>query len=715
MTKKIVLHPGMGAAVSAHLRQFAELPTQGILAGQAVASAIEDLWGRGGGIYNDLDVFRQCRKQSRAVTRASATATRSELSVNYCAREYEELGILSDTVETYTIESVSRDGMLNYVNCSMADGYYASRLSARHVLHGFDLNCVRVGVDLATGALYWDTHYEEFLHSRQLKIAMMHTPAHTLLRMLKKREELPDVYLDLDLTATACAAVANSKFVGEMLRDKDISLMFGHKHIQQAQRYASELEPYFSFATREFTQNGSKSAAWVERAANGEERQVILGQLLPRGAVDLSVQATVDQIGKGCLFFAYRRIEEERRQKRKHVSVKFDAVVARCRERSRHPELDPILWHAQQLGTAYVDGQALPAVSDKVHAFWTQHRGFSNKMLGLTLSQQWATITRLVDLSRRFGKEFYNGDSQAPLGVLETQARAFELQDDARLVEILKADYEEQHTPFDIKPLDLPALPPEMAHVQVRELLSPLELSTEGCQMNHCVGGYSYSVAKGRCRILSVRNSSVPNGRSTVELVWRYSHKYRREVYVVAQHRGKSNKAPVHANQLAIEYLVGVLNLDPATRSMLEQGAPSTAFGLQVSAKSAELMRCEKTLNRYKTLRRMLLASCQRLDRVSRTSLPREIAVRIGKAQHERGLARLQRGIVEQSAEYLGLLPQVPMPEELRDVLHLRTKLSALGEEPAMCDKPVLVAQSAAVSEEVEEVEREDSFDWIPF
>lgn len=603
MKKTVVLHAGMGAEIVKHLSQFAELPSHGILAGQAVDSAITDLWGRGGGVYNDLDVFRQCKVEPRKIALASATAHRSELSVYYGhppEDDYEAFQVVAETVDTYSIESVSRDGMLNYVNCRMSDGYYQSKLSARHVLSGFDLNCVRAGVDLATGKLYWDHHYEAFLHSRQVKIAMMHTPAHTLLRMLKKREELPDVFIDLDLAATACAAVANSQTLGCMLRNKDISLMFGGKHIEQAKRYEAELAPYFTLELQEFSQGDDRSSDWAKGAHPHARRRVALGSLETRGAVPADNQAAIDSMGKGCLFFAYRRLEEERRRKSSQVVVKYDALVAHRKAQARDRSRDRILWHIRQLGTGYVEGQALPVISDKVEDFFSKHSGFSDKMLGLTLAQQWATIQSVQALCRRFSDQFKTGDPAAALGVIELQAHSFELLDEERLWLLLEADYNENSKPFDIEPLTLPAIP-SAAGVLVRELLTPRELEAEGRRMSHCVGGYASSVARDRCRILSLFNE-VTGERSTAELRAHSRDAQGRRVYDIAQHRGKSNKAPSAHNDNVLRYLVMTMNMSDSARAQLEDGTLQQSLKAKEIAASNMLAQAEKALKRLRTM-----------------------------------------------------------------------------------------------------------------
>ena len=102
MKKSILLHPGMGESIVAHLSQFGNLPKTGILAGQAVDSAITDLFGNGGGVYNDLDIFciEESPLQNRNVLRANELAKRSRVSMVTDKHSYSHMNVLLTTVST---------------------------------------------------------------------------------------------------------------------------------------------------------------------------------------------------------------------------------------------------------------------------------------------------------------------------------------------------------------------------------------------------------------------------------------------------------------------------------------------------------------------------------------------------------------------------------------------------------------------------------------
>lgn len=568
MSKTITLHRTMGAEILNHLRQFGDLPDTGILAGQAVDSAITDLYGHGGGVYNDLDIFRNVPSGRRRDYRefATETAGRATIGVQQPS-DYSGMELAFKLVQSYAIKSVSRKGMLNFVNCSMDAEAHTRQLTSRHVLNGFDLNCTRVGIDLSTGELHWDRHYEDFLRSRQLRIVMMHTPWHTFLRMAKKSQELPNVYVDLDAAAEACVAVANSLVISDLKGSHNVSLLFGERQKAQAEAMRSIWTPYFNLESRELHQ--VNSAYWQEEsklsdaAKETEHKIVLLHELKPRGELNPALQKRCDRLGPTVLFFAQRTIDDARRAKPGTAYDKLDALTKRRQDVAIKPEADFVLACARMFDTAYVQGQALPEVGDKVAAWLAKHGGFMRPFIGMTLAQQHQTMLDVTALSREFGDLHYNGDSQAGLGVLESEAHAEDLLSKERMLAILEADYVVNGVPFEVTPLPLPkVLPARFKGFVVRELLNGNSLRREGKDMHHCVGGYSTRVRENMARIVSIKYKDEVNSHncSTIEWSGKFEKAGTADMKVrIVQNRTLLNKDPSDLNKALAEYLKGYL------------------------------------------------------------------------------------------------------------------------------------------------------------
>lgn len=571
MKSPIVLHPGMGDAVLNHLRQFGDLPNSGILAGQAVDSAITDLFGKGGGVYNDLDIFKNApdTRRKNKDQWATRTTARSDLDI-VTKHGYSEMMQVLELTRTYTIKSVSRKDMLNVVHCSMADGFLRRRLSAHQVIAGFDINCTRVAVDLATGQLAWDKHYEQFLQSRQLRISMMHTPWHTFLRLAKKAKELPGVYVDFDAAAEACVAVANSGFLDRMLDDRAVSLLFGKKHLEQAEATRSDWAPYFSLQEKPMVQleRGSWEFEAESEGSTLSGKRAELWQLAPRGQLNPTLQSRCDKLEVGVLFFAPKVIDEARRKKSAHTFKKLGDLVADRVRQIEKPHLDYVNACALHFGTDYVAGQALPAVADKVTAWLSKHGRFKKHLLGLSLDEQHARIQEISALAREYGKLHYEGDAEHALGVMETQAMTGDMQSREAILALLDKDRTEALQDLGATPLALPVkLPAVFADFTVTELLTGFELKREGRVMKHCVGGYSQAIRSGHSRILSIKykdHTKSPHC-STMELCGSFKKDNYAEMNLrIGQNRTVLNKEPSPENKQLAEFLLGYLKVSDA-------------------------------------------------------------------------------------------------------------------------------------------------------
>jgi hypothetical protein len=284
----------MGPAVLAQLKQLTPLPSQGIVAGQAVASALEDIYGKGGGVYNDVDLFVQVdgpfRQQDDKVeiTAQRYVADFALRATHTSPDDYDHMKVpmLPTAVPsmTYSVVGVARTGLLNRVFYRNRGAAFAT--AAQRLISGFDLNCVRVAIDLATEHLVWDRHFEQFIRTNELRVAAIHTPLHSFLRALRKRDELPNVVLDLDTTASICWALQDTS-VARLLRESNsAAYWFGDKYRHLAQELSTELSPFFSL--KEWWVSRDAEGQVVQGAAADETHAgVFLGTLEAKGRPDL--------------------------------------------------------------------------------------------------------------------------------------------------------------------------------------------------------------------------------------------------------------------------------------------------------------------------------------------------------------------------------------------------------------------------------------------
>lgn len=635
MSRGIQLSPEMGTAVIGHLSQFVQLPKTGILAGQAVASAIEDLWGRKGtGVYNDLDIFRRV-SPSWDVKKERANQTADRRTMGHIRQSRDGYGAMSqmiELVEGYAIQSVNRQGMLNFVNCTMSQGLKEIGLTARRVIGSFDLNCVRVGVDLASGKLIWDRHFERFLASRQIEIAMVHTPWHTFLRLCKKLEELQGVYADIDAAAAICAGVTESRYLTEMVQDKNLSVQFGKKHHELAEKYASRWAPYFDIDSKTLLKT---STGWIDvlrkpdwMRPGGPHTEVTLWTMRPKASVERSMQQKLDAMGQAVVMLGPRVVYGERLAKKPNAGMKLAAVQEVLGSIRRAPLQE----HGKLLGESYVHGQALPEVALKVNKFTTDHGRMAGMMLGLTLAEQHETVERIKRVARRF-------DGYGSIGMIETMGCAQDLESEEALTELIEIVKSKESIPFGVTALTLPKLPKGLKNFEITELLTPWDLRCEGSDMHHCVGGYASSIRAGRSRILRVRGSKTDKRTwSTVEIsreAWKGQGSKAGGTlngWKVVQHKGRFNDPPPPENEAVMRFLIAAGRRSPAENWALEVGLTPLALAV-----GAALTHGVKAVNGV-----LMNVVC---------GASRSLGIRLAKLQKQLEVAREDRKILRKVAE----------------------------------------------------------------
>lgn len=536
--KKIQLHPAMGAQVLERLAEFGALPERGVVAGQAVASAIQDLYGLGGGVYNDVDVFRlvgaKTRDQSQMALKTTEL-TKAMWSPHFEEKdEYSRLDAFLQSMRSYRVSSVSRDNMVNYINCALP--IEAGRhLSASRVIESFDLNCVRVAVDLESKQLVWDRHFARFLHSHQLEIVAVHTPWHTFLRLLKKLEELPGAYADVPACAEVAAAVSQSRHYKSFIDAGSVTRNFGEKAKELAEKHRSIWTPYFDLGAETLTIAG---------------KDIDLYSMEPRGQVDSPLMDRVNELEGAALHYCAQAVYAARRKKSAATVVKLDTVVKQVASiqpvYSRHCIRRFISVQQER----YVEGVVSPGHVEQVARFVHAHSEMLDAMADMTLDEQLNCIKRLKKFEAEFGLWIY--------GALGARVLATDLAHDHCIRKILEDFKEENVKPINVTPLSLPALPLHWvkAGVVVEELLRPVDLTEEGEELGHCVGGYSNQVRTGMCRIVRIRTSAKKDDWSTVE----FAHRSGRSItsgkeLCVVQHRGRFNQEPAELNVKVVQFL----------------------------------------------------------------------------------------------------------------------------------------------------------------
>lgn len=458
------LSPEMGSAILAHLGKLDGLPRYGVVAGQAVASAIDDLWGRGGGVYNDIDVFVPVEPGSMRSTKAAAAPSR--FTPTYAENQsYGEMQRFLLQVGTYELETTARRGLVNRIYISFS-GELRKNDHGKRVISSFDLNCTRVAVDLRSKRLVWDRHYEQFLKTRELRIVTAHTPVHTFLRLLNKRRQLADVKVDIETAARTCFVMQHAVLRKELRDKRAASFVFGEKYRQLAESLRSDWKDYYDWDEDWLHLDAAAPEDW--EYGPGDETAVealTLHTLRPRGELETAYTQAAQALGAMSVVILPPRIYAEREAfKASLVAGHRFEVQASIRPDSR------LMAFAQARGLDYL--KDLPATTDWVAFNDFLKRPVGADSYGMSGAEQMELLNTLKDAAKPLGVV----DAPAVLQEAYGQVKVMHLPD---LLKVGEAILHIERQPFHASPLPVSGelqvnvLRPA---VQIRELHTLREL-----------------------------------------------------------------------------------------------------------------------------------------------------------------------------------------------------------------------------------------------
>jgi len=235
MMNNILEDKDIVAKILNKLSKLCAIPNSGFLAGGAVANTLLNMkYGKDYPI-NDLDIFIE--GNNTGVLHTPIRTNSLVIQEGYSSSE-----ITYDHGSNYRIIEVSRDGLLNFITITKVDDR-DNRRNYQYILNGFDFNCCQAGIDLSNNQIYYTEEFEKFLNTQQLDITALYTPAHTAIRLFKKKDEL-GCYCNVE----KCMELLSQPLIGDIrkyLNSKHFAFYFSHKYKDMFMKYYSELKQYF--------------------------------------------------------------------------------------------------------------------------------------------------------------------------------------------------------------------------------------------------------------------------------------------------------------------------------------------------------------------------------------------------------------------------------------------------------------------------------------
>lgn len=535
------LHAGMGAAVLKHLSRFAPLDgllqryegaQEGFIAGQAVASALSELFFDGRCVaYNDVDVFLMSERFERPTNQALTTLDFEAVNLS---THYRQLVVELTTV--YEVCRTRRQGMLNEVLCRPMVAFDKHpALAAQQFLRSFDLNCVQVGVRLSDGALVWTPAFAHFLATRQMLVVNVKTPVHTAIRWFRKKAELEGIYGHddhaMELLAAVRARVAGKlEIAGSSSYQRMLTAQsqFGSVYADKARAVMARLQGYFEL----------KSVP---------HEHVSLYTLTPRGQLNEELVAA-DTFDASLPTYA-RALQGH--WKRHVCEQLLDQFRAPDRKRGA------LRMNVQVEGVDAILALSSPRDARRLDKAVAEHPSLLRCMLCMSTRQQLALVAALEAVAAEQGLWVYGVFEQLEHDAVYDLSLAPVNEMHPKVLEVLARQHQalEEALANRKKPL-VAILPPlELEGFRIEELTSFKELAQESARLHHCVAGYWRGVVTDRCRIIRLSKPRVQDSL-TMELVPRKGGGW-----VNAQLRGLHNRDHSSAEWEVAERYVDMLNV----------------------------------------------------------------------------------------------------------------------------------------------------------
>ncbi|KWU26369.1 PcfJ domain-containing protein [Burkholderia cenocepacia] len=536
--------PGLAEKVLAVLSGKQQLPSRGIVAGQAVASAIDEVLGTGPAVYNDLDVFVDQRDSSHFYPESNmaepSTPAKLQLapsptfksSLTLESADYQH-ALNAVYQKWYQVIKTTREGLLNLVfvaYCYERDTTLPSR--ARQLIAAFDLNNIQVALDLQTRELYYSEHFAAYFAGRELSLVNLFTPFQSLLRYFKKRVELKAFGNDELQVELVRRMVARNEGDALLREDRINAFKKGWRWIPPALSAAYYKRKYAWEAMESFHRTGSGLQGLP--LAIGAKYEALVQQCWPKleryfelhkhPRIDVWLIASrpnapliPDLSAPTELCMAPAVVAARFKELRLPASV----LVRRRRKEFSH-FLVWLSWNNasvqnmyeeayQYQGDAYLEGIESQRNWRDLFRVLSDHEELATTLVLLNFREQ-VQVMRIV---RSLLKKLNLGDAWGVFRGRDVKWARQALADPDWAMKELKdmLSAQRQLLPDECR---LP-LPRQLGDVAVKELVHSWELLSEGARMSHCVGGYSYAVREGHSRIISLALSEEKTQRSTVE------------------------------------------------------------------------------------------------------------------------------------------------------------------------------------------------------
>ncbi len=501
------LHTDMGKNVYQILEKLNPLPSTGFIAGQSVISALLLLYGKGNsGPINDIDIYKNDNRITKRLRNLSFQPETGLIGFSKPAEStlkkphYDGITqfFTAKRISLYHISEVSNENLLNIIKVKSTDN--SVDVTPYQILESFDLNMVKVGLNIRNKKLYWTSDFEFFIKTGQLQVTNTHSIFHTACRIAKKKNEMPWLYTNDNLNYKTLT-LPTQLFKKQYAARNTYNAFFGKKYFNIFKNH-SELHDLFE-VSETINKKTKKPTNLYTCTLSDKLNQYVTNDETQtyQDLIEYNFKSRDQYVAAHALskFF----INQKNLTKGKHY---FNALNT-----LEHITSDYTKSQISLLEQNYLDGQVQLEWAQRIDKFIKKHNNLTYMFTGSTLNEQSKIYESIRKLQNEFGEHI--------IGLIETTSwtkqdimnHSFMVNEITKYNQKLKKEFKN----FEILPTKI------YNKTQIRDLANRLAIKAEGQEMHHCVGGYSENVNQGRCRILSLSNPKNPydrEERSTAEV-----------------------------------------------------------------------------------------------------------------------------------------------------------------------------------------------------
>lgn len=254
------LSPSQQINVINKLHSLATLPSSGCIAGQGLASIIYDELEIGvNAPINDLDIFdissvRLYKALADCPNRVSLSFKGINDQVSIIDDHYNQISFYSvRTQRGYRVVKSFTDKEQPIINKTLITFSDQSiklidqAFDHDTLLESFDFNACQIAYDLGAKTFHYTNAFEVFLKTKILKLASLHTPLHSAVRLFKKLKEIAGVNCNVEAEMNMITTYLSMHSV---LSTTAIPPM-GKRYYELYKKYESDITPYFQIETNE--------------------------------------------------------------------------------------------------------------------------------------------------------------------------------------------------------------------------------------------------------------------------------------------------------------------------------------------------------------------------------------------------------------------------------------------------------------------------------